>query len=161
MRWAIFLVLTLILGVFFWMWGGSDIQQELPFYYKKIMGKTMEIEINGTKIMAEIAESSGEKAKGLSGRESLEYDRGMVFSYNKPLIPNFWMKGMEIPLDFVWLMDDKIVDITPNVPKELGPNYRYYFPKTSVNRVLEVNSGFCQKNGLKIGQSVKYSRDLK
>ncbi|MFA5069925.1 MAG: DUF192 domain-containing protein [Patescibacteria group bacterium] len=161
MRWAIFLVLAMILGVFFWMWGGSDIQKEIPFYYKKIMGKTIEIEINNTKITAEIARSSGEKAKGLSGREYLEVNRGMIFLYAEPLIPNFWMKEMEIPLDFIWLMDDKIVEITPNVLPDKGPDYKLYSPKVSVNRVLEVNSGFCQKNGLEIGQSVKYGKDLK
>lgn len=125
------------------------------------MGKTVEIEINSTKIIAEIAKSAGEKAKGLSGREFLELDRGMIFLYDKPLIPDFWMKGMEFPLDFIWLMDDKIVDITQNVLPEKGPDFRHYTPKTAVNRILEVSAGFCQTNGLKIGQTVKYSKDLK
>lgn len=161
MRWAIFLVLTLILAIFFWGWGGSEITAEIPFYYHKILGKTVRVEINGVKIEAEIAQSSREKSRGLADRPELPQNRGMIFVYKDPLIPSFWMKGMRFPLDFIWIKDNIVVDITESVPTENGPDYPTYSPKEAANRILEVNAGLCQRYGIKIGQEVKYSKLLK
>ncbi|MFH1366871.1 MAG: DUF192 domain-containing protein [Patescibacteria group bacterium] len=161
MRWSIFIVLSLILGVFFWMWGGSEISKEIPFYYQKIMGKTISLEINGAKINAEIAKSQAEKIKGLSNRDELASDRGMIFVYDQEEIPSFWLKETRFPLDIIWIKDDVIVDLTENAPIDAGPNFKTYSPKTAVTRVLEVNAGFCQKQGIAVGQKVLYSKKIK
>jgi uncharacterized membrane protein (UPF0127 family) len=161
MRWSIFIVLSLILGVFFWMWGGSEITGEIPFYYYKIMGKTVSLEINGTKIEAEIARSSQEKTKGLSNRDELAPERGMLFVYEKEQIPSFWMKETRFPLDIIWIKGDMIVELSENIAVDAGQNLKIYSPKTAVTRVLEVNAGFCERQGIKIGQKITYSKEIK
>lgn len=161
MRWAIFLVISLILGVFFWMWGGSEISGEIPYYYHKIMGKTVGLEINGAKITAEFAKSNSEKVKGLSNRDELRFDRGLLFVYDKEQIPSFWMKETRFPLDIIWIKDDTIVELSENVAVDAGPNYKTYSPKTAVTRVLEVNAGFCLRLGIAVGQKVLYSKEIK
>lgn len=161
MRWATFLVLALILGIFFWGWGGSSINQDFPYLYKKVIGQTLNMEINGVRIRAEIARTSTQKTKGLADRDVLSSDQGMLFVYSQALIPSFWMKGMRIPLDFIWIKDDIVVDITENVPMANGQNFPTYSPKEPVNRILEVNAGFCLQHGIKVGQKVSYSKEIK
>jgi uncharacterized membrane protein (UPF0127 family) len=164
MRWAIFLVMSLILGILFWSWGGSDISdyaRQIPYYYKKIIGQTVSVEINGTKIRAEMAKSAAQKTRGLAERNFLEADQGMLFIYDQAVIPTFWMKGMRFPLDLIWLKDNLVVEITENVPTDNGPEFKTYSPKCAVNRILEVNAGFCQAHGLKAGQEVQYSKKIK
>src|SRR3989344_4327657 len=60
----------------------------------------------------EVADSKEERATGLSGREKLATDSGMIFIYENAERYSFWMKGVKFPLDFIWIMNDKIVDIT-------------------------------------------------
>jgi uncharacterized membrane protein (UPF0127 family) len=120
---------------------------------------TRELEIGSkTKVKIEIADTVEERKVGLSGRKSLEENGGMLFSFEgKEVTPGFWMKGMLFPLDIIWIKDEKIVKIDKNVPipekDEVSP--KLYYPPLSVNYVLEVNAGFCDKNNIKVGDTIK------
>ena len=46
--------------------------------------------------------------QGLSERQSLAEDKGMLFLFEKPDHYAFWMKGMEFPLDIIFINGDKI-----------------------------------------------------
>ena len=119
---------------------------------------TVEIKINDIKIIAEIANTDQSRQNGLSFREKLDENSGMLFVFNTPLKPFFWMKDMKFPLDMIWIMDNKIVDINNNVPipKPDTPLNQLpkYSPKEKVNYVLEVNGGFADKNNIKVGDNV-------
>src|SRR5690349_17160633 len=56
-----------------------------------------------TKIVAEVAKSQDEQARGLMYRQSLAPDRGMIFPYSPPQAVGFWMKNTLIPLDMVFI----------------------------------------------------------
>lgn len=103
----------------------------------------------------EIVRTPTEMEKGLGYRKSLASDAGMIFIYDQPVMPVFWMKGMEFPLDFIWVTGNKIVDLTENVPN-LDPstpdnNLPRYSPQEPVDKVIEVNAGWIKSNNLKIG----------
>lgn len=62
---------------------------------------------------------------------------------------------MNFPLDFIWINNDKIVDISENIQAPakgtLDADLEKIVPKASVDTVLEVNAGFVSANGIKIG----------
>jgi uncharacterized membrane protein (UPF0127 family) len=115
--------------------------------------------IKNIKIAVDVAKTYEEKDKGLGGRENLGKNEGMLFVFDYNNVPIFWMKGMLIPLDIIWISDDKVVDLHKNIkasePGTPESNLPKYSPKKSVDYVLEVNAGFSDKNDIQIGDSVK------
>ncbi len=105
-------------------------------------------------VMAEVAITKAEQARGLGGRESLDPDSGMLFPFSAYSRPGFWMKGMHFPLDIVYLNRGKVVEIKDNVPVADKPVP--FFPEHDVNAVLEVNAGWCAAHGVKVGDPVAY-----
>ena len=112
--------------------------------YVKIAGVTLKVDLATTKEQQE---------KGLSFRNNLKNDEGMLFVFEKPSIHHFWMKDMSFPIDIIWIGEDlKVIYIEKNVnpdtyPQTFGPN------KDSLY-VLEVNAGFSEKNYLKENDKV-------
>jgi len=116
--------------------------------------KTMRPKIQFTTVSYEIelALTDEEKKQGLSDRDYMPRSHGMLFVYPVAEKYDFWMKGMRFPLDFVWLRDKTVVDITPNVQPDIGPEYKLYHPNTAANMILELNAGEAAKAGIVIGQ---------
>ena len=117
------------------------------------------VTINGKEISVETAKTPEEREKGLSGVSSLDKDSGMLFVFeNKSKTPVFWMKGMLIPLDIIWIKEDKIIRIDKKVPVPATDTpdnkIKTYSAGTVVDYVLEVNAGFSDSNSIKIGDSV-------
>ena len=121
------------------------------------------VTIGTTKIKVQIADTQDKRVKGLSGVSTLPEDNGMLFIYDpKGETPLFWMKGMLIPLDMIWIRDGKIVKIDKNVPIP-SPNIpdkdlQTYSPGESIDHILEVNAGFSDKNKIKVGDTIDLSR---
>ncbi len=120
--------------------------------------RDMEISLGDGKtvnLRVEIADSPEERALGLSHRTYLGDYEGMYFVFEQNTNSSFWMKDMFIPLDLIFVDENGFVvdikeglqpctDICPSIFS--GTTYRY---------VLEVNSGFCSVNGVKIGNGVQ------
>ncbi len=106
-------------------------------------------------ITVAISDTEAKREQGLSGTAPLEPTQGMLFVFDSPLRPAFWMKDMNYPLDIVWInQDKKIVDVSEN----LNPNtYPMSFsPIVPVMYVLEVPAGFYKINLLRAGDSVVF-----
>ena len=116
---------------------------------------TASIKVAGQVLTVELAQTPLAWAKGLSGRDSLTEDRGMLFIFPNVDRHSFWMKKMKFPIDIIWINDGKIVDIAPNVQPSLDNPPSSYLPRLPVKFVLEVAAGFSEKNGLKIGDEIK------
>jgi hypothetical protein len=116
------------------------------------------IKIGSVNIPVEVAQTSAEVQKGLSGRLSLDQDKGMLFLFTKADIYSFWMPDMHFPLDIVWISSGKkVVGVSANVSNDFDPaNPKFYRPPSPVQYVLEVNAGFAAKTGIKIGDSVSF-----
>jgi len=117
------------------------------------------MQIGNTMIKIEIADNDQTRAKGLSGRQSLASDSGMLFTFDKLDKYTFWMKGMQFALDFIFIKDNQVVDILQNIPppavNQSDDSLPLYAPITYVNKVVEVNSGFISANGIKVGDRVQ------
>lgn len=124
-----------------------------------IDGSSLDPIIVKADIKVEIADDKNERAAGLSGRDSVPSDSGMLFVFDKSDKYKFWMKGIKIPLDFIWILDDRVVDILPNVPPPAAnapdSSLPVYGPLTKVNKVIEVNGGFAASHNIRVGDKVK------
>ena len=119
-------------------------------------------------VQAEIAGTDAQRQKGLMFREGLPENEGMLFVFEKEARYSFWMKNMRFPLDIIWIDKDKrIADIKTNVPacKEIYESFaggnrekscESFTPYGNALYVLEVNAGFTQKHGIKIGEKVSF-----
>jgi uncharacterized protein len=118
------------------------------------------VQINDTSIIVEIADTDKTRERGLSGREELPENTGMLFDFkDMRFIPVFWMKDMNFPLDMIWIKDGKIVQITRDVPAPDPETPDSALPKYSPNQivdyVLEVNAGFSERNNINVGDEVE------
>lgn len=116
--------------------------------------------INKQTIFVELAWTGGERRQGLSGRESLAEDRGMLFIFSAPAVYPFWMNQMKFGLDFVFINGQEVVDLAENIPypKE-GEQPQSVIAKHGSDRVLEINAGMVQKWKIKIGDKVIFSQE--
>ncbi len=120
------------------------------------------ITVGAAPFRVEIARTGDEQARGLGGRPSLAPATGMLFPQSNEAILAFWMKGMLIPLDFVWI-DAKcaVADLTTNVPPPRDPNQTsglpIYSPSRPVMYVLELTAGDVASKNIKIGDKVQFA----
>lgn len=112
--------------------------------YVKIAGKTLKIEL---------ANTTEKQIRGLSGRESIGEEEGMLFVFSEKGKNYFWMKDMKFPIDIIWIDENlKIIYIKNNALPESFPDF--FGPEEDSKYVLEVLGSFSEKNNLKVGDSV-------
>ena len=126
--------------------------QELP----PVQGP--QVVIGTTIVPLGLAQTSAEVQKGLSGRPSLDPDKGLLFLFPKADIYKFWMPDMNFPIDIIWISSaKKVIGVSSNVSNEFDPaNPKFYTPPTPAQYVLEVNAGFASRNNIKAGDSVEF-----
>lgn len=112
------------------------------------------VKINGHIIKVEIADDFEEQKQGLSDRESLCEDCGMLFVFPRKQVRSFWMKNMNFPIDIIWIQDKKIVHISENLSPEGEAPEETYSSILPVNYVLEVNAGITDNYGIKMGDKI-------
>jgi hypothetical protein len=99
-------------------------------------------------------------AKGLMFRKSLEENRGMFFIFDIEDYHPFWMKNMNFPIDIIWLSSDfKVVHIEQNV-QPCRTDCQVYTPAKPARYVLEVNTGFTERNGIGIEDKISLNDSL-
>lgn len=114
--------------------------------------------IHNTTYKLILAKTNEEKQKGLSGRNSLAKDSGMLFVFGKKEPYAFWMRDMKFPIDIIWIDGNKIVDYVENAPAassgQSPSNLTVYKPEAPADYVLEVNANEISKNKIKRGDTV-------
>jgi YVTN family beta-propeller protein len=114
------------------------------------------------RVFVEVQDDREEFPRGLMFRNHLPWNAGMLFAFNEEEPQTFWMKNTLIPLDMIFVdSSSKIIDIKENVPpceQEECPNYTSIEP---AQYVLEVNAGFVQEKGVKIGDRLATLNEFK
>lgn len=115
------------------------------------------VSIDGAIIEVEVATTTEAVKIGLSGRPTLDLNKGMLFVFPKPYIYSFWMPDMQFPLDIIWINEGGVVDIDHNVPNNFDPAKPvFYTPLSPAQYVLEVNAGVARTSNIAIGSSVTF-----
>lgn len=120
--------------------------------------KKAEIKIGNQIIIAEVVKSGAEREKGLSGRETIGVNEGMLFLFDKEGKYSFWMKGMRFPIDIIWIRGGRIVGFEENIDPQIGvreADLKLYYPPEPVDRVLELKAGRVELLRAGIGDPVK------
>lgn len=150
------IILCLVIGVGIIFLNPNSQISGLPFVPQALNSR--ELIINDKKIKVEIADTQEKRSKGLGGRESLASDSGMLFIFGRLDKYPFWMKGLKFPLDFVYIQDDKVVDLRPGIlPPGAGAkdeDLPIYVPREAVNKVLEVAAGTIGQLSIKVGDKI-------
>jgi len=112
-------------------------------------------------IKLEVAQTPDQIMRGLMFRTSMPEDAGMVFLFHPPQTVNFWMYHTLMPLDMLFIKDGKIIKLFQAVPpcKSENPSDCAHYPDgpgLEVSEVIEVNSGYAQRHGVKEGDQVSF-----
>ena len=110
---------------------------------------------NGVRAKTSVVRTFEAKARGLSGKEGLGQNEGMLFVFEQEDYYGFWMKNTLIPLDILYISENnEIVGIKNNAePCKEDPCISYK-PTKPAKYVLEVNSNFTIKNNIQIGNKI-------
>ena len=98
----------------------------------------------------EVVSSIASREKGLSGRDRLPLDSGMLFVLDDEYAPSIWMKGMRFPIDIIFFdKDRKVIEVMKNL--QPCTDCRIYEGPPNSAYVLEINAGQTEKNGISAG----------
>jgi uncharacterized membrane protein (UPF0127 family) len=115
------------------------------------------LQLKQFKITVQLADTPEKRAQGLSGIKQITDNEGMLFLFSEPQRPAFWMKGMNFPLDIIWIHGDTIVGISDNVkpmPNTGDDSLPKYYPPQDSDKVLEVNGGWAFRHDVNVGDKV-------
>ncbi len=110
-------------------------------------------------ISLEIVDSPATMARGLSYRERLAPDNGMLFDFTKQQnkMPSFWMKDMRFDLDIFWIANNTIIGIEKKVPRPAGNTpLPTYSPPGAIDYVLEMNAGWSEAHTIRNGDAIQF-----
>jgi uncharacterized membrane protein (UPF0127 family) len=115
------------------------------------------INLNRKQLTVEIVKTPASLERGLSGRKEIGSD-GMLFLLPETRIPTFWMKEMNFDLDLIWLRENRVVDISPNVPHpiSLQSQLPLYSPSSPADMVLELPANKAQELEIHNGDQLEF-----
>lgn len=77
--------------------------------YRMFIHKIPQVCTDKVCFSVELARTTQEHEQGLMYRTELAPHEGMLFIFDSPGIYSFWMKNTLIPLDIIWLDDQKYI----------------------------------------------------
>lgn len=117
-------------------------------------------DFKGEQITLEVADDAEERTRGLSGRDGLDDDSGMLFVWDENSVHMLWMKEMRFPLDFLWLDEDrKVVKVHADVPLQPGAadgELIRYSSEAPVLYAIELDAGMVAALGVGVGDVVEF-----
>ena len=119
---------------------------------------TAMIFINGNPLTVELATTPTSRGCGLSHRNELPENQGMLFIFSDLRPRNFWMKDTFIPLSIAYLYDSgQIFSIQDMIPLQTDRQYPSLHPAAYA---LEVNQGWFSRHGIGVGDVVEMKLPL-
>ena len=134
-------IILIALGLFFMQriwWEGDTIGQK-------------EIIVNNKRLTVYVADDDRERYQGLSGLEGLEKRQGMLFVHSGLGKYQYVMRGMKFDLDFIFIKNNKVVDVAKNISKDFKGRIQ---GATEYDKILEVPAGWVDRNGIGLGDVV-------
>ena len=111
------------------------------------------VTVGRAQVNAEVVQTPEKLYQGLGYRRELPAGRAMLFFMPRVEVQNFCMRGMQFPIDIIWIVQGKIVGLEKNIPPEFPGTLSSPRP---VNFVLETPAGFADTYGIKVGDRVNW-----
>lgn len=125
------------------------------YYYLLNNEKRAYIKINEHGFDARVADNYFTKERGLSGKTRISSEEAMLFVFEKKDYYSFWMKGMNFPIDIIWINDDRIIGLEKNVPVPRNDKIFVYRSDEVINFALELNAGLLDEYGIDINDKIE------
>lgn len=113
--------------------------------------QTVQLGINGKILTAEIAATSRQRYMGLSFRQSLDNDSGMLFVYPVEQPLTFTMRNTLIPLSIAFISKDLVINEIHHM--DVGPG-QLFGSRQKAQYALEVDQGWFAANNIKAGDQI-------
>lgn len=98
---------------------------------------------------------SAEYQQGLAGVDQLAPNQGMLFRFVPASLPQFWMKGCLVPLDFIYGRNNRILGFKRHVLPCVPGHCPIFSPSSPVDWVMELPAGSIKRFQLKQGETLK------
>lgn len=104
-----------------------------------------------TFVKAETVSDQKKVELGLGGRKDLPEGTGMLFMMPREDYLRFWMKGMQFPIDIIWIEQGRVIGCEKNISPE---DDRISTSPSRAGLVLETPAGFCDKYDVKVNDAI-------
>ncbi len=122
---------------------------ELPDWQREII--TITTEKKRVEVEVVIADIPEKHAQGLMGVQKMKKNEGALFLFSRPQRLSFWMKNTPIPLSIAYVTSDGTIAQI----EDLHPFNTTSVPSLkAVQYALEVNQGFFEERGIKVGDKI-------
>lgn len=125
---------------------------------------TLKVALDGHTFDLEPAMTAAARQQGLSGRESIDAEGGMLFVFpdDEVRVQGFWMKDCLVDIDIIFLDREGLITAMHHMPVE-PPNERESPRRTYSSRrpaqfAIELKGGTLEGLNLKVGQRVDFPR---
>lgn len=109
----------------------------------------IKIAVNNMEIECDVAATPKQQATGLQVYDLLPRNKGLWFPLNTRRTASFHMGNVKFPIDIIFIDGNKINKIVANIqPRQMGSW------SSTCTDVIEVNGGWCDNNGVQIGDVV-------
>ncbi len=119
---------------------------------------TYELNINGKTARTEVAFTQKDRTMGLMFRDKLDKDHGMLFIFPQERNLSFWMKNTKIPLSIAFINSSEVITQIESMSPYSLLNHA---SKYKVRFALEMENGWFMKNGIKEGNKVGFSPEIR
>lgn len=100
-------------------------------------------------VSVEVVNTFEQRQHGLMFRKHLDENAGMIFVFADAAPRNFWMHNTVIPLDMIFVNSSfRVIGVVANATPETDTIRGV---EGASQYVLEVNGGWCAKNGIEVG----------
>ncbi len=120
--------------------------------------RSLEVTLKGEKFMVEVADTPAERMQGLSGKNGLGMNEGMLFVFDEPGTHGFWMKDMKFPIDIIWISGDEVIYVLRSLNPDSYPTI--FSPPSPVDKVLEVIAGTAIRLNIVQGDKILIVRNF-
>lgn len=126
-------------------------------------GNTRTIEVGSHTIQVEIADSEEEWELGLSYRDTLAEDHGMLFIFPDENRREFWMRGCNFDIDLAYIESNGTISEIITMEKEpldtpLDSLTSYPSQSTTIKYVLEMIGGWFDEHDVNVGMIVSLNQ---
>ena len=155
--------LGLLLGAFLLApaWAAPPTDPPGPLITGSPAGKMQEVTaiIAKKPFQVEVAIEPEDFYRGLMYRTSLPANHGMLFPFFPPRSVSFWMKNTLIPLDMVFIRDNKVQHIVQKAQPCKNDPCKTYPSEAVIDMVIELPAGSSKTLQLKPGDSIVLQSD--
>lgn len=109
----------------------------------------------------EVADNETERAEGLMNTTDLGKHEGMLFIFPDQEMRSFWMKNTLIPLDMIFLNEDReVINVETAYPEPntSDEDLKIYRSERPAKYVIEVNAGFAENYSITEGTKISWRR---